>query len=224
MIKAVIFDLDNTLLDFMKMKSSSIKSAIDGMIEAGLDLDRKKASDEIYEIYDKKGYEYQDVLSEFITEKVGKLDYKILAGGIVEYKKAKEKSLNLYPEVYETLISISKLEKNQLDISKDKVDVHEIIDEAIAHVELMVENRGGYVKTHLDATRNEILGNDFHLTNILVNILDNANKYSPNAPEINVIIIIGRMILNPVNAFSHHNLDSPFARADWYPILNIPNT
>jgi len=86
----------------------------------------------------------------------------------------------------ENVLRISKLEKNQLDISKDKVDVHEIIDEAIAHVELMVENRGGYVKTHLDATRNEILGNDFHLTNILVNILDNANKYSPNAPEINV--------------------------------------
>ena len=53
MIKAVIFDLDNTLLDFMKMKSSSIKSAIDGMIEAGLDLDKAKASDEIYDIYDK---------------------------------------------------------------------------------------------------------------------------------------------------------------------------
>ena len=52
MIKAVIFDLDNTLLDFMKMKSSSIKSAIDGMIEAGLDLNREKASDEIYDIYD----------------------------------------------------------------------------------------------------------------------------------------------------------------------------
>ncbi|MCM5662783.1 sensor histidine kinase [Galbibacter mesophilus] len=86
----------------------------------------------------------------------------------------------------ENVLRISKLEKNQLDISKDKVDVHDIIDEAIAHVELMVENRGGRIKTHLDAPRSEILGNDFHLTNILVNILDNANKYSPNAPEIDV--------------------------------------
>ncbi|QLE02173.1 HAMP domain-containing histidine kinase [Galbibacter sp. BG1] len=86
----------------------------------------------------------------------------------------------------ENVLRISKLEKNQLDISKDKVDVHDIIDEAIAHVELMVENRGGHVKTHLNASRSEILGNDFHLTNILVNILDNANKYSPNAPEIDV--------------------------------------
>ncbi|WP_335964346.1 HAMP domain-containing sensor histidine kinase [Galbibacter sp. PAP.153] len=86
----------------------------------------------------------------------------------------------------ENVLRISKLEKNQLDISKDKVDVHDLIDEAIAHVELMVENRGGYIKAHLDAERSEILGNDFHLTNILVNILDNANKYSPDAPEIDV--------------------------------------
>ncbi|MEL4308746.1 sensor histidine kinase [Joostella sp. CR20] len=86
----------------------------------------------------------------------------------------------------ENVLRISKLEKNQLDIVKDKVDVHELIEEAIAHVELMVENRGGHIKTHLDAPRSEILGNDFHLTNILVNILDNANKYSPNAPEIEV--------------------------------------
>ena len=38
MIKAVIFDLDNTLLDFMKMKDYAVKAAIAGMIEAGLDI------------------------------------------------------------------------------------------------------------------------------------------------------------------------------------------
>ncbi|MCX2681691.1 HAMP domain-containing sensor histidine kinase [Galbibacter sp. EGI 63066] len=86
----------------------------------------------------------------------------------------------------ENVLRISKLEKNQLDISKDKVDVHDLLEEAIAHVNLMVENRGGYIKAHFDASRSEILGNEFHLTNILVNILDNANKYSPKAPEIDV--------------------------------------
>jgi len=152
MIKGVIFDLDNTLLDFMKMKSSSIKSAIDGMIEAGLDLDREKASDEIYDIYDKKGYEYQDVLSEFITDKVGELDYKILAGGIVEYKKAKEKSLNLYPDVYETLISISKLGL-KLGIVSDApsreawirlytVKIHDLFDEVVTYNDTGVHKPG----------------------------------------------------------------------------------
>ena len=103
MIKAIIFDLDNTLLDFMKMKSSSINAAIDGMINAGMNVNKKKSINEIYKIYNDKGYEHQEVLNEFIVNKLGKINYKYLAAGIVEYKIAKEKSLNLYDDVVPTL-------------------------------------------------------------------------------------------------------------------------
>ncbi len=65
MIKAVIFDLDNTLLDFMKMKSMSIDAAIYGMIEAGLDLNPESAKKNIYMIYDEKGDEYQEIFKQF---------------------------------------------------------------------------------------------------------------------------------------------------------------
>lgn len=86
----------------------------------------------------------------------------------------------------ENVLRISKLEKNQLDISKDRVDVHDIIQRAIAHVKLIVGDRGGYIKTHLNADRTEVLANDVHFTNVMVNILDNAIKYSPEAPKIDV--------------------------------------
>ncbi|MBD0776534.1 HAMP domain-containing histidine kinase [Maribacter sp. ANRC-HE7] len=86
----------------------------------------------------------------------------------------------------ENVLRISKLEKNQLDISKDRVDVHDIIQDAIAHVELIVDDRGGYIETHLKAGRSEILANEMHFTNVIVNILDNAIKYSPNAPKIDI--------------------------------------
>ena len=86
----------------------------------------------------------------------------------------------------ENVLRISKLEKNQLDISKDRVDVHDIITDAITHIELIVADRGGYVNTHLDAERSEVLANDVHFTNVIVNMLDNAVKYSPEAPKIDV--------------------------------------
>ncbi|NHF59297.1 HAMP domain-containing histidine kinase [Flavobacteriaceae bacterium TP-CH-4] len=92
----------------------------------------------------------------------------------------------------ENVLRISKLEKNQLDISKDRIDAHHIIKDAIAHIELIVQDRGGYIKTHLDAARKEVLANEMHLTNVIVNILDNAIKYSPEAPKIDVFTEVAK--------------------------------
>lgn len=86
----------------------------------------------------------------------------------------------------ENVLRISKLEKNQLDISKERVDVHDIIEDAITHVELIVDDRGGYINTHLNAKRTDVLANEMHFTNVLVNVMDNAIKYSPEAPKIDV--------------------------------------
>ncbi len=97
----------------------------------------------------------------------------------------KDENKRMHAQV-ENVLRISKLEKNQLDISKDRVDVHDIVHDAIAHVELIVEDHGGYIKTHLDAERTEILANEMHFTNVLVNILDNAVKYSVEPPKIDV--------------------------------------
>jgi two-component system phosphate regulon sensor histidine kinase PhoR len=86
----------------------------------------------------------------------------------------------------ENVLRISKLEKNQLDITKEPLDVHEVIQNAIGHVQLIVMDRGGYIHTQLNAAQTRVLANEVHLGNVLVNILDNAIKYSPEAPKIDV--------------------------------------
>lgn len=86
----------------------------------------------------------------------------------------------------ENVLRISKLEKKELEISKETNDIHEIIDEAIEHVNLIIEDRQGTITTHFNATRTVALLNDVHFTNVIVNILDNAIKYSPNTPKIDV--------------------------------------
>ncbi len=86
----------------------------------------------------------------------------------------------------ENVLRISKLEKRELEITKESYDVHEIVEEAIEHVNLIIEDRQGTITTHLNAKRTTVLLNDVHFTNVLVNILDNAIKYSPDAPRIDV--------------------------------------
>ena len=109
MLRAIIFDLDNTLVDFLFMKNQAVDAAIAGMKESGLNLSHDKAKKEIFDIYEKEGYEYQEVLNKFIISVYGQINYKILAAGIVSYRIAKEKSLITYPNVNNTLIKISKL-------------------------------------------------------------------------------------------------------------------
>ena len=86
----------------------------------------------------------------------------------------------------ENVLRISKLEKRELDISKESNNIHEIIDEAVEHVNLIIEDRKGTITTHFDASRTTVLLNDVHFTNVLVNILDNAIKYSPDIPAIDI--------------------------------------
>lgn len=97
----------------------------------------------------------------------------------------KDENKRMHAQV-ENVLRISKLEKNELDISKEPTDVNEILENAIEHISLIVEDREGKIKTHFNANRTTILLNEMHFTNVLVNILDNAIKYSPEAPLIDI--------------------------------------
>ena len=109
MIKAIIFDLDNTLLDFVKMKQFAVKAAITAMIEAGLNVDEEKAYKDIFDLYVSKGWENQQVFDDYLNQTVGNVSNKILAAGIVSYRRAREATLLVYPNVNKTLIELIKM-------------------------------------------------------------------------------------------------------------------
>jgi len=100
-------------------------------------------------------------------------------------KMIKDENKRMHAQV-ENVLRISKLEKNELNISKERVKLHDLLEDAITHIELIVEDKKGYVKTHLDAEKSSVLANETHFTNVIVNILDNAVKYSDDAPKIDV--------------------------------------
>lgn len=86
----------------------------------------------------------------------------------------------------ENVLQISRLDKKELDIPKDQANIHEVLEEAIEHVYLIIEARHGTLTRHFNAQRTTALLNDVHFTNVLVNILDNAIKYSPDEPVIDI--------------------------------------
>jgi len=98
-IKAVVFDLDNTLTDFMRAKDEAINAAVAAMIDCGLPLAQDTAHRRIYTIYQDEGIEYQRVFDHFLQQELGHVDWRMLAAAVVAYRHARDGSLVPYPHV-----------------------------------------------------------------------------------------------------------------------------
>ncbi|GAB4030151.1 MAG: TIGR02253 family HAD-type hydrolase [Elusimicrobiota bacterium] len=109
MIKAVIFDIDNTLMDFMRMKRAAVDAAVDAMIDAGLDVKKEEMVEKIFNVYWQEGIEDQNIFDKVLKKELGQVDYKLLAAGIIGYKRAKEGHMTLYPHVRLTLTELMKM-------------------------------------------------------------------------------------------------------------------
>ena len=84
----------------------------------------------------------------------------------------------------ENVLRISQLERSSNPIKMSKVDLHSVINDAISHIELILNDKSGSLTKKFKATDVEVLGNKSHLTNITVNLLDNALKYCESTPKI----------------------------------------
>ncbi len=109
MIRAVIFDLDNTLVDFMKMKADAIDAATHAMKDAGLKLSVEDIRVRIDRIYKERGIEFQSVFDQLLYDHFKRVDYKILSAGVLAYRRAREAALVTYPHVTMTLMDLAKM-------------------------------------------------------------------------------------------------------------------
>ncbi len=111
-MKAVLFDLDNTLLDFMKMKRIASAQAAFAMVSAGLKMEEKEVADSLLATYFEVGIESENAFQKYLERNKGHYAPgdrdRILASAINAYLKAKEVFLDPYPNVVPTLIKLIK--------------------------------------------------------------------------------------------------------------------
>lgn len=86
----------------------------------------------------------------------------------------------------ENVLRISQLERSSNPVKMSKVDFHHILEEAVGHIELLLKDKSGVLSKKFSANEVIITGNKSHLTNIAINLLDNALKYCDHKPEITV--------------------------------------
>ncbi len=84
----------------------------------------------------------------------------------------------------EKILTIARLERKNLELHLQETDIHELIKKVVTRFELHIKSREGKITTQLMASNPIVTTDSVHFASMLGNLIDNANKYSPEAPEI----------------------------------------
>lgn len=97
----------------------------------------------------------------------------------------KQENRRMHQQV-EMILRMSRLERSSLKMKLEEVNMRLMIREAVQSIRVVVEDRGGKITEEYQAEHYKIMADAFHINNVVFNLLDNANKYSPEKPEIHV--------------------------------------
>lgn len=86
----------------------------------------------------------------------------------------------------ERVLSIARLEKKELKLEENEVNLNDVIAAVVDSMGLQLQKRNAIVNLNLNAENSTIYGDELHLSNVIYNLVDNANKYSGEIPKINI--------------------------------------
>ena len=97
----------------------------------------------------------------------------------------KEENKRMNKQV-EKVLQMALLDKEEIKMNYKEIDIHTVIETAVQNIGLQIEKREGTLVETLSATNPIIVADEVHLTNVIYNLLDNANKYSAEKPNITI--------------------------------------
>jgi two-component system, OmpR family, phosphate regulon sensor histidine kinase PhoR len=86
----------------------------------------------------------------------------------------------------EKILQTAVIDKGQMKMTREKIDLHDVISEVVKNIRIQVEIKDGVILKNFMASNPVLEGDKVHLTNLVYNLLDNANKYSPKKPVIRI--------------------------------------
>lgn len=89
-------------------------------------------------------------------------------------------------EQVEKVLQMARLEKNEVELKTEEIDIHDLVSIAVENARLKINERGGQIKTYFDAKYSKVFADKTHISNILANMLDNAEKYTKETPMIDI--------------------------------------
>ena len=97
----------------------------------------------------------------------------------------KEENKRMNKQV-ETILQAALLDKQEVQLDLKKLHANELISSSLNNVNLQVEEKKGRLTVNLAATKDLIMADEVHFTNLISNLLDNAIKYSKDNLHIKI--------------------------------------
>ena len=115
-----------------------------------------------------------------------------------EYLDIAQNELNRLTLMTDKMLSISLFEKGNVTFSPEQIDLGEMVQQILTSMKLVFEKRKAEVTYKKEGTGFVVEGSRTHLTNLIYNLIDNALKYSPGQPAIDIHLasMADRLILS----------------------------
>jgi len=86
----------------------------------------------------------------------------------------------------ERVLNIAKIDKGDLHLDKQQLNLNDLVGAVVDSMDLQLKKREASVHLQINAEKPLLVGDEFHLSNVIFNLIDNAIKYSKDAPDITV--------------------------------------
>ena len=90
----------------------------------------------------------------------------------------------------ERVLNIAKIDKGDLKLEHKDVNMNDLLTAIVDSMSLQLQKKNASIELSLNAADSTVIGDELHLSNVIFNLLDNANKYSPDNPQIKISTLI----------------------------------
>ncbi|MBL7752414.1 MAG: HAMP domain-containing histidine kinase, partial [Chitinophagaceae bacterium] len=105
-----------------------------------------------------------------------------------EYLDISQNELNRLSLLVDKVLKLSMFENKEMDLRKESFDLKQVTEEVVSSFRLQFEKFHASAEILTEGSDFTLLADKMHITSLLYNLVDNALKYSPEAPEIKVIL------------------------------------
>lgn len=106
--KVVAFDLDNTLIDILHVKTRAAEAAAWALADAGMDIHPQKAAQAILNTALQLGLDRDDIVDHYVQSKLSRTEPRLCAVGRHAYERAEDESARAYPRAHSTLLELTR--------------------------------------------------------------------------------------------------------------------